>query len=812
MAKNIIKKSFIFAVGLAVTIFAIFALVGLDPRSSISSNVFIAMLLSIGFSNLAVEGATFGLMIAWFILMVIGFAGVLFIQVYYADEEEGVWAIIKKYVYAIYGGIMLLFFIIGLICSGDAGLFALSVVRTILFMAIGLIAMMAISALLKVIEIFMDFLVKTVKYLIALFVKDENKKEKLKSSTIYNQKDLIIKHSIRFAIIFVLFMMSLYVLALNDTFLDFSGVPAIFRLPISNAIVGLFGIGGIGIYADSWNIVIMVVTILIIYYIYSYVKPIVLYYKIVASKAETEQKTSKVEWIFSLIRDFGVLVLISLCVFGIFTALGLTDGLTVDSWLIGASAIVENGALALGIWALTFIILTASCFAFFWLVYFCIQLLPKIFHKTAIKVVQIANDAGEAIVTHSASQTVASTIVVAEGARIIRKGISIPTEISGDEEDDEEDETMKHSSKVDNSIFPTLTSIDIEFEAYEPRQMDESDKISLDQMVVKFQNYLASKHKIYFDISVIRAFVAGFGASRLMILEGVSGTGKSSLPRLFSEFIGANNEFVAVQSTWRDRIDLLGYYNDFSGTFKETDFLQSLYKANYQQEKLSIAVLDEANLSRMEYYFADFISVLEFPQDQWKLNLINEVHGYKMPALIPQGDITIPQNQFFVATANKDDSTYTITERVYDRAIVISFDDRHKKIEAKQEQDAIFWTSEYMQQQFASANDSNVLTDADINNFDKIIDFCDSMLDITVGNRIYAQIEKFANAYVACGGTKEEALDFILSGKVIRKVASRFDESIGVNLTKLSTLLAKTYKKGAFKRTAETIKRIVKRL
>ena len=66
-----------------------------------------------------------------------------------------------------------------------------------------------------------------------------------------------------------------------------------------------------------------------------------------------------------------------------------------------------------------------------------------------------------------------------------------------------------------------------------------------------------------------------------MILEGLSGTGKSSLPRYFSKFVNANLLFVSVQATWRDKSNLIGYFNDFSKTYSETEFLTSLYHANY---------------------------------------------------------------------------------------------------------------------------------------------------------------------------------------------------------------------------------------
>jgi MoxR-like ATPase len=84
---------------------------------------------------------------------------------------------------------------------------------------------------------------------------------------------------------------------------------------------------------------------------------------------------------------------------------------------------------------------------------------------------------------------------------------------------------------------------------------------------------------------LIRSWIAGFAASRLILLEGLSGTGKSTLPRMFLEFVGGKAYFFPVQATWRDRSDIVGYYSDFTGQFKETELLKHLYEASYIPQK-----------------------------------------------------------------------------------------------------------------------------------------------------------------------------------------------------------------------------------
>lgn len=114
--------------------------------------------------------------------------------------------------------------------------------------------------------------------------------------------------------------------------------------------------------------------------------------------------------------------------------------------------------------------------------------------------------------------------------------------------------------------------------------------ISLKDMADRFRNYLAKQEGLYFDIRTIRSFLAGLSVSRLIILEGLSGTGKSSIARYFSTFIGEDSFFAPVQASWRDRTSLLGYYNDFSKRYNETPFIQRLYKMTYQSNHVNIMV------------------------------------------------------------------------------------------------------------------------------------------------------------------------------------------------------------------------------
>ena len=381
-----------------------------------------------------------------------------------------------------------------------------------------------------------------------------------------------------------------------------------------------------------------------------------------------------------------------------------------------------------------------------------------------------------------------------------------------------EKEIEETTNQVQNQIeamnlFPGLDAIDKKYEN-NPPLLVQDDSLNLSDIVLRFQSYLSNQENLYFDLPILRGFIAGMSASRLIILEGLSGTGKSSLPRYFAKFIGEEAFFAPVQATWRDRSDILGYYNDFSKSFKETNFLKHLYEANYKINDINIMVLDEMNLSRVEYYFADFLSVLEYPSDSWKINLMQLKSNVVPPKKLEDGMIVIPENTWFFGTANKDDSTFIITDKVYDRAVVLNFEDRNEKIMTTVSSEPIHLSSNRLNQLFqeAIAKKENNLTAVELKKFLEIVNFTFENLEITFGNRIMNQIKTMVPVYVALGGTKEEALDLMFSQKVLNKLNGRYEDFIKDGLMQLKTMITKTYGKNTFIKTEMTITKMLKKL
>ncbi|MBQ9151363.1 MAG: hypothetical protein IJX72_03860, partial [Clostridia bacterium] len=122
------------------------------------------------------------------------------------------------------------------------------------------------------------------------------------------------------------------------------------------------------------------------------------------------------------------------------------------------------------------------------------------------------------------------------------------------------------------SRFCMLSRIDRNLHGYGHARYDRS--MTLERFCEDFRNYAAYQLKLYYDIDDIRRFVAGMAVSRILILQGMSGTGKTSLAHAFGEFVDNRSTVIPVQPMWKERTDLIGYYNEFTKRFNETLLLE----------------------------------------------------------------------------------------------------------------------------------------------------------------------------------------------------------------------------------------------
>ena len=333
----------------------------------------------------------------------------------------------------------------------------------------------------------------------------------------------------------------------------------------------------------------------------------------------------------------------------------------------------------------------------------------------------------------------------------------------------EEDTTTGEADNLDGDLdsyrFSKLHAIDLEYRDYKVQQY--GNTFTLEELVEIFRNFAASKLKLYYTTNMIRLFISGLSATKLVILQGISGTGKTSLAYAWGKFIKNDAIIASVQPSWRDRTELFGYFNEFTKKFNETEVLKGLYLAGYTDD-VYVTVLDEMNIARVEYYFAEMLSILEMPsRDEWIIELVPSVWDND-PKMLKGGKLQIPGNMWYIGTINNDDSTFAVTDKVYDRAMPIDINDKGQVFEPI-DTDAMNINSSYLEGLFADAKAKYPLTSEMEQKINDMDDYVIKHFRIAFGNRIVKQMKDFVATYVACGGTEVDGVDYYIARKILRK-------------------------------------------
>ena len=347
-----------------------------------------------------------------------------------------------------------------------------------------------------------------------------------------------------------------------------------------------------------------------------------------------------------------------------------------------------------------------------------------------------------------------------------------------------------------DSRFFRLTKVDNYYKTeYQVPKYD--NDITLEELCYRFRHFAASNLKLYYEEDLIRFFFASLGTSRIVILQGISGTGKTSLPYAFGKFVGKDTTVVSVQPSWRERTELYGYFNEFTKVYTETDFLTAVYEANFYRDPHMI-ILDEMNIARVEYYFAEFLSILEMPlESEWKIDIVTAMWDND-PVLINGGKLGISNNLWFIGTINNDDSTFAVADKVYDRAVPIDLDSRAAAFEGD-DVEPISISTDHLNALFAKAKEEYCISEEALGKLEQVNDYLIKNFRLAFGNRVMKQVRDFVPCLIACGGTELEAVDFIVAKKVLRKFESLSLGFMRDELTRFSAYLDKVFGKNTMK-------------
>lgn len=275
--------------------------------------------------------------------------------------------------------------------------------------------------------------------------------------------------------------------------------------------------------------------------------------------------------------------------------------------------------------------------------------------------------------------------------------------------------------------------------------------------------------------------------SPLTVLAGVSGTGKSELPRLYSHFGGINFLGIPVQPNWDCQESMLGYFNSIDNYFDAQDVLKLLAQSQRAPDKnsglndsLTLILLDEMNLANVELYFSDFLSKLETRRG------CDDDHvptlGVKIGAKMEDYQLKLTRNVLWTGTMNQDETTKTLSDKVLDRGIVINFPRPKKFISRSGKNKSLDKPSELLprntwQKWLSKANEKKLPNEV-IEKYKKKVEDINELLGSTgraLGHRVWQSIELYiANypdvVYEDDPKLKEKAMDRAFEDQIVQKI------------------------------------------
>lgn len=336
-----------------------------------------------------------------------------------------------------------------------------------------------------------------------------------------------------------------------------------------------------------------------------------------------------------------------------------------------------------------------------------------------------------------------------------------------------------------NNAFPAMSLMDSEREYQASIELEHVP--DLKSFAHELQHRIARAEKsveLFYPVEDIRLLLGGLAMSQLHVFQGISGTGKTSLAKAFTKAMGGFCTDIAVQAGWRDRDDLLGHFNAFERRFYEKDCLQALYQSQTPRWKdtCNVILLDEMNLSRPEQYFAEFLSALEKNNPRERLISLSETALPGAPDMLKNGrQIWVPDNVWFIGTANHDETTNELADKTYDRSHVMTLPKQDHRFEIKDYQ-AAKYSFRSLQDAFDKAckdhtgSVKSLLKELTANDFTSQLE---NDFGLGWGNRFEKQALRFIPVMLASGASKGEALDHLLMSRVMRqgKVTGRFDVS-----------------------------------
>ncbi|GAB6098423.1 AAA family ATPase [Halanaerocella petrolearia] len=354
-------------------------------------------------------------------------------------------------------------------------------------------------------------------------------------------------------------------------------------------------------------------------------------------------------------------------------------------------------------------------------------------------------------------------------------------------------ETKEKKSK-EESPSTSDTTKDIETENVEGKEEEFLTDL--------YQNALAKN--LYYRKEDLYNLHTSIKTSPLTIISGMSGTGKTKLAQIYAETLGLELEddytIIPISPSYTEPNDLLGYLNTIDNTYTpaETGLVDILVKAAQNKDQLHMVIFDEMNLSQVEYWFSPFISLLELEEEDRKIKLYNEntldndiIEDLKYPSRLDIGN-----NIIFVGTVNIDETTKDFSDRLLDRANVITLDkfsfyEIKENLEKEGQQlemstaDKVYNSIQFSQWQSQLDTPLQVLTDEELKLLDKIHNILNKVdVQKGVSFRVVENIAKYLENLPEKQEliSRQDAFDLQLRQRILTKVRGprqQYKELIG---------------------------------
>lgn len=305
--------------------------------------------------------------------------------------------------------------------------------------------------------------------------------------------------------------------------------------------------------------------------------------------------------------------------------------------------------------------------------------------------------------------------------------------------------------------FPEVEAIDRKKSSFVEAKIVEKHEISIDEWeFIEYFETVAKKDGLFYSKKDFINFHTAVKSNSLVILSGLSGTGKSRLVQCYAKALGIyENDFhmIPVRPNWNDDSDLIGFVDSMHMVYRPSDcgFTNVLLEASREEnkDKLYLICFDEMNLARVEYYFSQFLSILEMPEEVRSLRLYTSEYESRLyNADKYKSMIKIRDNIRFVGTVNIDESTFHFSDKVLDRANVIQLDiipytEWHTQEEKNEERKELSMTYGKYKEYIRPLND-NILTEREMEFIWKVHELLNTCSkNLGVGPRILKQIGRY---------------------------------------------------------------------